>query len=173
MLMQVDVGRVEVVDGDEPPVVLVAQIGTGGASWRPVMKHLHSGPEIISYDRPATGDGPPRPAPNPPLPYSSFAAELTAILDELGVTQPVALVGHSFGSLIVRAFAGRHPGRAAGMVHVDGSVPRLALWPDELPIFDGDGPGAAEIDTVAGAAEMSGISLPAVPTIVVGAFRLE
>jgi pimeloyl-ACP methyl ester carboxylesterase len=62
------------------------------------------------------------------LPYSAFAVELADLLDQQTVTGPLVVVGHSFGSLIARMFAARHPHRVAGMVHVDGSIPRGVLW---------------------------------------------
>jgi pimeloyl-ACP methyl ester carboxylesterase len=141
-------------------------MGGPGAEWQAVRRPLTSQPKLISYDRPATGTSPGRPAPNRPLSCSAFAAELGTMLDQLGVTEPVIAVGHSFGSLIVRMFAAHHPERVAGMVHVDGSVPRLTLWPGSDGTTDGDGPNATEIDAVAGEAEIIRAALPLVPGIV-------
>jgi pimeloyl-ACP methyl ester carboxylesterase len=170
VMTTVDVGgysvAVEVASGDDPPVVLVSSQGSPGSEWQPVRQLLATRPSVITYDRPALGASPARPAPNPPLPYSAFASELATMLDRLGVTDPVVAVGHSFGSLIVRMFAARQQARVAGMVHVDGSVPRLSLWPGSGSSTDGDGQDATGIDTVAGEAEMAGIVLPIVPGIV-------
>lgn len=155
--------------GVSPPVVFVAQLGTGGASWQPVIDRLATTPTTVVYDRPGTGDAPPRPAPNPSLPYSVFADELAALLDGLGVAGPVVLVGHSFGSLIARMFADRHPHRVAGAVHVDGSIPRGVLWPpmDWPPDPDGDGPDATQIDRFRGEVEILEARVPQVPAAVV------
>lgn len=155
-----------------PPVVFVSQRGTGGASWHPVLDRLTCGSTTVTYDRPGTGACQPRPAPNPPLPYSAFADELAAVLDERGITEPVVLVGHSVGSLIVRLFADRHPGRVAGVVHVDGSIPRLrfgpGLEPEGLgPPADGDGPDATLFDLPDGEAEVVQAVAPSVPAVVI------
>lgn len=169
-MVMVDLGisrvAAEVTGGDEPTVVLVSQIGTPGSSWRSVTQLLSTRPRLISYDRPGIGASPPRPAPNLALPYSSFAKELATMLDRLAVTGHLILVGHSFGSLIIRMFAAEHRERVAGMVHVDGSVPSLRLWPGSDPVTDGSGPGATEIDMLKGEAEMTGIILPDVPGLV-------
>ena len=85
--------------GDLPPVVLIAQLGTGGHSWAPVLDHLE-GLATFIYDRPGTGDAPPRPTPNPAIPHSVFAAELASVLEQHRVPSPAVVVGHSFGSLI-------------------------------------------------------------------------
>jgi pimeloyl-ACP methyl ester carboxylesterase len=155
--------------GSGPPVVFIAQLGTGGDSWKPVIDLMTSGATTVTYDRPGTGRAPGRPAPNPPLSYSAFADELLQLLDEHGVSEPVVLVGHSVGSLIARSFAGRHPTRTAGMVHIDGSIPRLELWPaiDEPLSPDGDGPDATAFDTLAGEVEIIDASRPPVPAAVI------
>ena len=64
----------------------------------------------------------------------------------MGIGRPVVLVGHSVGSLIIRMFAAAHPEQVAGTVHVDGSLPRLILWPGGGGHVDGEGPDATEID---------------------------
>ena len=149
-----------------PSVVFVSALGDPGAAWQPVLDRLDPGLVAITYDRPGTGAAPPRPGPNPPLPYSVLADELAGVLDERGVDRPAVLVGHSLGSLIARAFAGRHPGRVAGFVAVDGSVPQLVLWPDPSPVLDGDEAGATEIDFLTGQVEILAAAVPRVPAVV-------
>jgi pimeloyl-ACP methyl ester carboxylesterase len=156
----------EIRDGRDPPVVMVSALGEPGSNWQPVIKQLGTGPRVITYDRPGIGASPPRPAPNPPLTYSAFAGELAALLDHLGIGRPVVLVGHSVGSLIIRMFAAAHPDQVAGTVHVDGSLPRLILWPGGGGHADGEGPDATEIDLASGEAEVIHAELPLVPSIV-------
>ena len=156
----------EIRDGRDPPVVMVSALGEPGSHWQPVIKQLRTGPRIITYDRPGIGTSPPRPPPNPPLTYSAFAGELAALLDHLGIRRPVVLVGHSVGSLIIRMFAAAHPEQVTGIVHVDGSLPRLTLWPGGGARVDGEGPDATEIDLASGEAEVVQAESPLVPSIV-------
>jgi hypothetical protein len=156
----------EDLEGANPPVVLVSSLGDPATYWKNVISQLSQGSRVISYDRPGIGASPPRPKPNPPLTYSRFAAELAALLDHLGVTAPAVMVGHSVGSLIIRVFAGAYPGRVGGMVHVDGSVPQLFLWPGADSATDGEGPGATKVDAANGEREVTSASLPRVPSIV-------
>ena len=79
---------IAVAPGKDPPVVFVSQMDTDGASWRSVIDRLASGPVTVTYDRPGIGDCPPRPAPNPALPYSAFAAELVEVLVGCGLAGP-------------------------------------------------------------------------------------
>ena len=155
-----------VTPGDDPPVVLVAALGFGRASWHPVIDRLTSQSAILAYDRPGIGESPSRADPAEPISYGRLAEELAGVLDESGVDGPVVLAGHSMGSNVVRVFAGRHPGRVAGLVFVDGSLPRLAMRPVELPLTDGEDPGANPIDILAGEVEVRSAAVPPVPAIV-------
>lgn len=152
---------IEKPGGPEPIAVFIAQLDTGGESWRPVLDHLH-GISTFIYDRPGTGTAQPRPAPNPAIPHSVFAAELDEMLEQHRVPAPVVLVGHSFGSLIARAYAAAHPEKVAGMVHVDGSIPQFHLMPTSEPKLD----GGTEIDVVSGQVEILSAQPPKVPTVV-------
>lgn len=147
------------------PVVFIAQLGTGGDSWKPVIEQL-PGIWAFTYDRPGTGSAPPRPAPNPPLPHSAFAKELASLLEHHGLTGPAVIVGHSVGGNIARVYAGIHPERVAGMIFVDSSIPQHFLHPNMGPIVDGDSPDATTIDTVAGQVEILEASIPDVPAVV-------
>jgi pimeloyl-ACP methyl ester carboxylesterase len=145
--------------------VLVAQLGTGGESWGPVIDRL-AGMATFAYDRPGTGDAPPRPAPNPAIPHSVFAHELGALLEREHLTEPAVIVGHSLGGNIARVYAGLYPERVAGLVLVDPSISQSFIEPGEPPKVDGDGPDATEIDTVRGQVDILTAELPAVPTVV-------
>ena len=147
--------------------MFIAQIGTRGDTWQPVIQAMTCNATTVTYDRPGIGDSPPRPAPNPPLPYSVFADELAATLDEAGITEPVVLVGHSVGGLIAQVFADCWRDRTAGIVLVDTSLPRLDLWPPPEPSRDGDGRDATAFDVTAGEVEILGMDPPPVAAVVV------
>jgi pimeloyl-ACP methyl ester carboxylesterase len=152
---------------DHPTVVFISQLGTDGASWQPVIDKLTTEAPTFTYDRPGTGSAPPDP--NPPLPYSAFAAELEQLLGLREVDGKLVIVGHSVGSLIARVFVHRNLDRIAGIVHVDGSIPRCSLWPavDFPQPPDGDGPDATQFDNLTGEIEVVEALEPHVPAAVV------
>jgi pimeloyl-ACP methyl ester carboxylesterase len=64
-----------------------------------------------------------------PIPLTESAADLNALLDGIGIVDPVVLLAGSHGGLLGTLFAGTYPARLAGIVLRD---PSLAA-PPELP----------------------------------------
>ncbi len=58
------------------------------------------------------------------------ARELHALLDAIHVKGPFVVVGHSYGGMVVRAFAARYPKETVGMVLLDASSE------PEIPVYD-------------------------------------
>lgn len=105
-----------VVSGQGPATVVFENgLGTSLEQWDQVATAIGTRAKVVRYDRrraPDTG----------PVPVHSAAQsveDLLALRDVLKVGQPCILVGHSWGGVIVRLFAQRHPARVAGMVLVD------------------------------------------------------
>ena len=98
-----------------PAVVFEAGIAASSLSWARVQPEVAAFTRTIAYDRAglAWSDAPSR-----PITVDAILDDLHAVLATIGVWR-VVLVGHSFGSLIVRAYAARHPEQVAGLVLVD------------------------------------------------------
>jgi len=75
--------------------------------------------DVILYDLRGHGR-----SERPPTGYTlaDHVADLAALLDALGETRPVHLVGNSFGGLLALAFAAAHTSRTAAVGLVDGHV---------------------------------------------------
>ena len=103
-----------------PAVVLDAALGGSSLSWSLVQPSLARLTRTCAYDRAGFGWSDPGPKPRT---VGRLVAELRALLGGAGVAPPYILVGHSFGGLVMRLFAARHPGETAGVVLVDPAHP--------------------------------------------------
>jgi pimeloyl-ACP methyl ester carboxylesterase len=105
-----------------PTVVLEAGIAATSLNWRPVQSEIAKFARVASYDRVGLGWSD---AANTPLTLTRLVDDLHSLLDGAQLRPPYILVAHSFGGLIVRAFAHRYPEQVTGIVLVD------ALRPEE------------------------------------------
>lgn len=109
-----------------PTVILDAALGASSISWAWVQPEIARLTRTCSYDRAGFGWSEPGPMPRT---VGRMAAELRALLDRAGLAPPFVLVGHSFGGLVMRVFAARHPADVAGLVLVDPAHPEDWVTP--------------------------------------------
>ncbi|MFC9786801.1 alpha/beta fold hydrolase [Rhodococcus sp. NPDC127528] len=127
--MQVNESELHVVvDGDGPPVLLCGGLAGNWFDWDAVTRALEPDHTVIRFDRP--GFGLSAPTGRPPTARGE-AARISAVLDAVGVVDPVLVVGHSMGGWYAEAFARLYRDRAAGLVLLDASVepPRQPALP--------------------------------------------
>jgi len=103
--------------GPAPTVILESGAFGTSADWDLVLDDLAKGGRVCAYDRAGVGASPARAGAED---VTSIAQELAHLLDSLGETRPVILVGHSNGALYVETFAALWPERVAGLVYVNG-----------------------------------------------------
>jgi pimeloyl-ACP methyl ester carboxylesterase len=101
-----------------PAVVFDGGLGAGAASWSGIRPTIAASTRACAYDRAAIGQSPPR-SDHHPVSVGVMADELSRLLVAARIDGPVVLVGHSYGGMIVRLVAGRHPDRVVGLVLVD------------------------------------------------------
>ncbi len=103
-----------------PSVVLEAGIGSSSLSWATVQPEIAGFARVCSYDRAGLGWSEMAKGPRS---LERLVEELRSALQAIDFPYPRILVGHSFGGLIVRAYAARHPEGIAGIVLVDPVLP--------------------------------------------------
>jgi pimeloyl-ACP methyl ester carboxylesterase/quercetin dioxygenase-like cupin family protein len=116
--------RVEDV-GEGIPVVLVHGLGASSTLWNRVRDGLGPGYRVVLVD--LRGAGETRELESKELSLETWANDLAALFEVLGIEQPV-LVGHSLGASISLKYALAHPGgvRALVLIAADPSLTNLA-----------------------------------------------
>lgn len=98
------------------PVVLVHSLAGNSSQWSAQLDHLRRTQRVVALD--LRGHGRSEPPRNGDYSIEGMVGDVAAVVDSLGLTRFV-LVGHSMGGGVALAYAGRYPGRVAGLVLVD------------------------------------------------------
>jgi pimeloyl-ACP methyl ester carboxylesterase len=104
----------------KPTILLDAGIGSFSSNWAWVQTELAASTRVVAYDRAGLGWSDPAPEPQD---AQESARDLHAALQKAGIPGPYVVAGHSYGGLVVRAFADLYPQDVVGMVLVDASHP--------------------------------------------------
>ena len=108
------------VEGDGPPLLLIAGMMSDGASWGPIVPALAARFTVIRPDNRTTGQTVP---PDAAAGLGVWAADAVGLLDHLGLDR-AHVAGHSLGGMIALHLAATAPGR----------VDRLAMLAS-APVF--------------------------------------
>jgi pimeloyl-ACP methyl ester carboxylesterase len=119
-------------DKGRPTVILEQGMGSFSSNWYWVRSELAADTRVVAYDRAGLGWSDPLPGGQDA--YES-AADLHRALEMSEIPGPYVVAGHSYGGLVVRAFADLFPREVAGMVLVDASHPDQ--WAHIPPSRDG------------------------------------
>lgn len=113
-----------------PTVVLATGLRTEATQWGSLPRALQQVSRTCIYDRPGLGRSPARLG-NSTVSAADHAAELHEVLNEIGETEPVVLVGNGYAASLIRAYANNFD--VAGAVIMDGIYP--AMHRNYLPSF--------------------------------------
>ncbi|WP_374625136.1 alpha/beta fold hydrolase [Pandoraea sp.] len=116
--------RYELRQGDLPPTVLIHEMGGALESWDMVWSLLPAHQTLLRYD--TRGSGLSEKLLDTPS-IDSHAEDLAALLDALGLTEPVVLVGVAVGAGIAIRFAARYPHRVRALIAM---APACGVAPD-------------------------------------------
>jgi pimeloyl-ACP methyl ester carboxylesterase len=111
-----------------PAVLFEAGIAASSLSWATVQPATAQFTRACTYDRAglAWSD-----VPSCARTFDRIVDELETVLSHAAPGERCVLVGHSFGSFVVRAFAMRHPDLVAGLVLVDPAIEWLSPNPEQ------------------------------------------
>lgn len=134
----VDVGghrlHVACAGNGSPTVLLESGIAASSLSWSLVQSRVAAFTRVCSYDRAGLAWSDP---PSSPRTFDRIVDELEAVLAHIAPRERYVLVGHSFGSFVVSAYAMRHTERVAGLVLVDPPTEWLTVTADSARLLWG------------------------------------
>lgn len=117
-LIATERGPYEIHDrGEGTPLVLLHGFPFDAGSWTDDVDALASAARVIAPSMRGFGSTPPRDMDS--LSVDAMADDVAAILDALGVREPVVLAGLSMGGYVTLAFARKHPRRIRALVLAD------------------------------------------------------
>lgn len=102
--------------GGRPVVILEAGGGGSSESWKGVQAALPPSIRACAYDRAGSGKSDPGPEPRT---MDAEVADLHALLERSGITEPIVFVGQSLGGILGRLFVQKYPRSVAGVILVD------------------------------------------------------
>jgi len=153
-----------------PVVILEAGGGGTSAAWSGVQAALPSTIRACAYDRAGFGKSDPGPRPRT---MDAEVGDLHALLERLGVTEPIVFVGQSLGGILARLYFHKYPDSVAGMLLVDPTDEdsvvfngRLNRWIKVRELEDSLGDGAR---SVARDRQENPVPLRNRPLVVIGA----
>jgi pimeloyl-ACP methyl ester carboxylesterase len=119
----IDVGghrlHVTCTGAGRPAIVLEAGIAASSLSWAAVVPSIAAFTRVCTYDRAGLAWSE---VPSGPRTFDRIVDELGSVIAHVAAGERCILVGHSFGSFIVRGYAMRRPDAVAGLVLVDPAV---------------------------------------------------
>lgn len=104
-----------------PTVLFESGLMSTLLSWRDAQPEIARSTRAVCYDRAGLGWSDLGPMPRD---ASRIVSELHDLLALAAIPPPYVLVGHSFGGLTTRLFAGRFPDEVIGLVLIDPVAPR-------------------------------------------------
>ena len=110
-----------------PTIILEAGLGDS-SEWADVQDALANETLVVRYDRAGRRMSHRAPSPRSAL---DMAGDLHALVHNADLPAPYVLVGHGFGGLLMRVFAGRYLSKVAGLVLID------ALHENQFETFGG------------------------------------
>ncbi len=117
-MFEVQGSRLHLIDSgsDAPAVIFESGISASCLNWTGVRTEVSEFSRACAYDRAGLGWSE---RASTPRVTTQIVEELRALLAEAKIPSPFVLVGHSFGGLLVEAYAIRYPDEVAGLILVD------------------------------------------------------
>ncbi|MGE7923977.1 alpha/beta hydrolase [Viridibacillus arvi] len=128
--------KIEILQKGEAgtPIIILTGMGCSFDEWYEVTESLSKSNRVIMFHRPGLGASEIR---NDVRNTQTVVNELCEMVQLLKISEPVILVGHSYGGLCVQHFVKEYPKKVAGIVLVDSTSVDLKDLDDlDLPVLN-------------------------------------
>jgi pimeloyl-ACP methyl ester carboxylesterase len=120
--------------GSSLTIVFDSGYGWDLNNWNPIKDEVSKFANMFMYDRDGIGKSERSEKPKHSL---QIVENLRNLLQKVNIKPPYILVGHSFGGINVRLYAGKYPEEVAGVIlldssHEDQNKKMIPLWSKEL-----------------------------------------
>ncbi|MEY9972326.1 pimeloyl-ACP methyl ester carboxylesterase [Lysinibacillus sp. RC46] len=116
------------------PIIILTGMGCSFDEWYEVTESLSKTNRVIMFHRPGLGESEIH---NEVRNTQTVVNEVKEMIHLLKLSEPVVLVGHSYGGLCVQHFVKKHPEKVAGIVLVDSTSVDLKVLDDlNLPVLN-------------------------------------
>lgn len=105
-------------EGSGTDLLFVHATGLHGRVWEPLVSQLSPDLKSRAWAMDVRGHGDSAPVPEGGLPWEELAADVLAVVEELGLRQPFA-VGHSSGASLLLLAEEQRPGTFAGLYCIE------------------------------------------------------
>ncbi|MGC4745259.1 alpha/beta fold hydrolase [Micromonospora sp. DT201] len=122
--------------GSGPPLVLLHGYPQCWYMWRHLLPELGRSFDVVAPDLRGFGDSD---APAGGYDKKTVAADLHGLLDQLGLTSDLRLVGHDLGTMVAYAYAAAHRDRVSRLALTEAPIPDEGIY--TLPALTSAGPG--------------------------------
>lgn len=127
------------------PVLFLTGMGCSFEEWDEVTEVLSETNKIIMFHRPGLGESE---IGNENRTTFQTVQEITCLLSELEIAEPILLIGHSYGGLCAQHFVKLHPQKVRALILVDSTSDDLEKLDElELPILNEDSSDEEWIET--------------------------
>ncbi|WP_252504038.1 alpha/beta fold hydrolase [Sporosarcina sp. Marseille-Q4943] len=117
-------------------VIILTGMGCSFDEWYNITEVIGETNRVLMFHRPGLGESE---IGNEPRNTEAVVEELLDLLLVLAITEPIILVGHSYGGLCAQHFVKSHPQKVAGLVLVDSTSEDLRELDElSLPVLNND-----------------------------------
>ncbi len=137
-IIKVKQKKIEVLNKGTKGITIIILTGMGSSfdEWYTITESLSETNRVVMFHRPGLGDSE---IGIEDRNTDAVVKELLDLMVVLEITDPIILVGHSYGGLCAQHFAKSHPQKIAGIVLVDStSVDLKELDELDLPVLNED-----------------------------------